>query len=474
MVVAVIIAAHVISMVALMFLGVIIQVKLKSTKREFFVLFLACVVMYVMGTYFEIVASTLDGARLGIWTRSLGGILMMPAFLMFAQRFGERFLPKTVNGLVWVSAFLLIVIVWTSEWHDLFYQSLFLYPEGAAPTIRIWGFYRGILFPLVLIIYPTLCLAIASVLLLWRARNFDLTRKRALRILVVCLVLPVLFHIFDVTGLNTGAMYSTILAIPLVCGLGYLAIFRYDMLENEETIRSQNWLKEMIANISHDVKTPLTILNLSLEKLLYNSPEDPNYRRDIQIAYEKSLDLQRLLQNLIEVTRIESAGSLSRLLYKCEWISQNTILSNIQKKYGDYLESAGLYLDVTGIGEDVLLYADSEKIWSVFDNIIYNAVRHTRSGGISVIAECAGEFQVIAVKDTGCGIAPKYLPHIFERFYKVAADRSAKGGDSGLGLFIVKSIMESFQGRVEIQSEVGVGSSVLLFFKAQKSETLQC
>ena len=245
------------------------------------------------------------------------------------------------------------------------------------------------------------------------------------------------------------------------------------MLENEETIRSRNWLKEMIANISHDVKTPLTILSLNLEKLCTSSPGAPNYSRDIQIAYEKSLDLQRLLQNLIEVTRIESAGPLSRLLYKCEWISQNAMLSNIQKKYGDYLESTGLHLDVTGSGEDVLIYADPDKVWSVFDNIIYNAVRHTESGGLSIAAECAGEFQVITVKDTGCGIAPEHLPHIFERFYKVTADRGVKGGESGLGLFIVKSIMESFQGRVEIQSEVGVGTSVLLFF-AQKSETLQC
>jgi len=114
---------------------------------------------------------------------------------------------------------------------------------------------------------------------------------------------------------------------------------------------------------------------------------------------------------------------------------------------------------------------DSQKIWSVFDNIIFNAVRYTESGGsitINTYNETTEAISIatIEISDTGSGIEAKHLPHIFERFYKGSQERSANEGESGLGLYIVKSIMEGCGGSVEAKSEFGKGTSIILTFPA--------
>ena len=227
-------------------------------------------------------------------------------------------------------------------------------------------------------------------------------------------------------------------------------------------------MKEIVGNISHDLKTPLTVMSVNLEKLKEFVSGDENLVRHVQTAYDKNLDMQRLIQNLIEVSRMEAGQSL----YRLEYISLNGLLSQVQTKYGDYLETRGLSFDVTVSGVsmesgDALIYADPVKIWSVFDNIIYNAARHTEQGGITVTADAGDDSVTVTVADTGCGIAPEHLPRVFERFYKVSSSRGEGDGGSGLGLYIVRGAMEAMGGNVAIQSEPGVGTTVILTFRAK-------
>ena len=114
------------------------------------------------------------------------------------------------------------------------------------------------------------------------------------------------------------------------------------------------------------------------------------------------------------------------------------------------------------------------KIWSVFNNTIYNAVRHTKSGGIIITAggietSDISSVATVIITDTGCGIESEHLPYIFDRFYKVSNDKSTHEGESGLGLHLVKSIMEGCGGSVNIESEPGKGTSVILTFKARRN-----
>ena len=279
-------------------------------------------------------------------------------------------------------------------------------------------------------------------------------------------------NVLFMTGLLTNMFM--IMAQSLVLSKSYARAFEVveETNENLERIvdertrelRSTNEaMKELTVNISHDLKTPLTTVILNLEKLTKREREPgmEEYRRCIGIAYDKGLDLQRITQNLFEISRIESGQSL----YKPEWISLRVLFPKTQEKYESFLESRGLSFEIKDVAaghESVEIYADPERIWSVFDNVIYNAARHTKTGGVTVSVEVREENLDIIISDTGEGIANQHLPHIFERFYKVSKARS--GGDSGVGLYIVKSIMEGCGGSATARSEAGKGTSIILTF----------
>jgi signal transduction histidine kinase len=237
-------------------------------------------------------------------------------------------------------------------------------------------------------------------------------------------------------------------------------------------------MRELTANISHDLKTPLTVLGVNLERLTEMTRErgDPEIIDAADIAWRKNLDLQRLTQNLLEVARIETGSSL----YDPEWVSLSGLLEDVRDRYEGFLESRGLDLDVSCDGE-AMIWLDAGKIWSVFDNILYNASRHTQDGGVTVNAEAGEDTILVTVRDTGLGIDPEHLPHIFERFYKAPSAREgAQGGikpaksepseslsfsSSGLGLYIVKNLMEAFGGSVTAESEPGAGTAIILTFR---------
>jgi len=452
------IGIHLFSLITIAVISFFVLTRLKSSKREYFLLYMICGFLYVLGAMLEIIATTIDGGLIGWRITYLGGMLAAPMFIVFIQKYYEKPFPKLANFAIFASAAFVVLLTWTSRWHDLIYSSAHLYTDDAVRSVLVWGITRGVLWPAA-VIQPALCMIISLVVLICKAPRSDARQRKKLYILIFCAAIPGISQILTLLNLYISGMYYTTVLIPLGSVLVYYGLFKYDLLENEETIRSQNWLKDMITNISHDLKTPLAVLSVKIEKLLHTIPAGTELARDAQTAYNKSFDLQRIIQNLIEVTRIESTQSL----YKPEWMPLHDLLPNIQERYGDYAESAGLFFDVTG-GGNALIFADPVKIWSVFDNIIYNAVRHTQNGGIAVSAKIDKDAVMITVTDTGCGITPEHLPHVFERFYKAASNRGSNTGDSGLGLYIVKNVMEGFGGRVRIESEPGAGTSVILVF----------
>jgi signal transduction histidine kinase len=142
------------------------------------------------------------------------------------------------------------------------------------------------------------------------------------------------------------------------------------------------------------------------------------------------------------------------------------LLAKLKEKYDDYMEDRGLSFDIDP-SDNLEIWTDPQKIWSVLDNVLYNSVRHTNGGGITISTRREGSNAIVTITDTGCGIPSGHLPHVFERFYKGSQARSSNEGESGLGLYIVKSIMEGCGGSVEIQSDLGKGTSVNLTFPAR-------
>lgn len=234
---------------------------------------------------------------------------------------------------------------------------------------------------------------------------------------------------------------------------------------NTQLAASQAALREMIANISHDLKTPLTVLNNYLELLgdqtiTANEQERAEY---LGIAYHKNLDLQRLIHNLFEVTRLEGGTAV----YRLEWVSAARLVGEAQQKYADQIQDGGRMFSAWA-EENLEIRLDSNKVWSLLDNLIYNAMRHTPEGGnIRLMIIRNGEKAEIQVEDTGEGIAPEHLPYIFERFYKVSRERGEKDGSSGLGLYIVKTVTEAMEGTVEVDSTCGIGTRFTMRFPAR-------
>lgn len=234
---------------------------------------------------------------------------------------------------------------------------------------------------------------------------------------------------------------------------------------NRQLAASQNALREMISNISHDLKTPLTVLNnylelLGDEEIASNEQERTEY---LGIAYHKNLDLQRLIHNLFEVTRMEGGTTV----YHMEWVSARRLMAEAEEKYGNLVCDKGLSFLIEA--DDTLeLKIDKNKIWSVLDNLVYNALRHTPEGGsISLCLHKKGGHAVLTVSDTGKGMDAEHLPHIFERFYKVSAERGEKDGSSGLGLYIVKTTVEAMDGTVTVESSLGKGTVFTITFSAK-------
>lgn len=235
---------------------------------------------------------------------------------------------------------------------------------------------------------------------------------------------------------------------------------------NRRLSASQAALREMIGNISHDLKTPLTVLNNYLELLEDGAMSGGERERAeyLSIAYHKNLDLQRLIRNLFEVTRLEG-GTAS---YRIQEIFVGQLLEEALQKYADQARDSGIAFTAVCDREDLTLWADGDKIWSVLDNLVYNALRHTPQGGsITLTARQSGERTEIRVADTGEGISPAHLPHIFERFYKASPARGEKNGSSGLGLYIVKTVTEAMGGMVAVESQPGKGAVFILTFPAE-------
>lgn len=234
---------------------------------------------------------------------------------------------------------------------------------------------------------------------------------------------------------------------------------------NQQLTASQTALREMISNISHDLKTPLTVLNNYLELLGDEEIASSEQERSeyLGIAYHKNLDLQRLIHNLFEVTRMEGGTTV----YHMEWISARKLMAEAGGKYADLVCDKGLSFPIEA--DDTLeLKIDKNKIWSVLDNLVYNALRHTPEGGsISLCLHRKGDQAILTVADTGEGIDAEHLPHIFERFYKVSAERGEKDGSSGLGLYIVKTTVEAMDGTITVESSLGKGTVFTMTFSAK-------
>lgn len=234
-----------------------------------------------------------------------------------------------------------------------------------------------------------------------------------------------------------------------------LATYDITELKRLEVMR-----KDFVANVSHELRTPITSITGFAETLLDGGIEDPDAAKEfLSIIHKESKRMQLLIEDLLTLSKLEDEN-FQLVLNK---ITLSDLLQEVIPPLKIRAEKKGLALTVQA-EEDLNFKADQERIKQIFINLIDNAIHYTPDGGkIDVEVFSTSKYVHLKVSDTGIGITEKELPRIFERFYRVDRARSRNTGGTGLGLAIVKHIVEVHKGNIDIESEVGKGTTVHVY-----------
>jgi PAS domain S-box-containing protein len=245
---------------------------------------------------------------------------------------------------------------------------------------------------------------------------------------------------------------------PLPDGGTLLVLHDVTELRRLETVR-----RDFVANVSHELKTPLTSIAGYAETLTSEADPDSQARRFADKILSNARRMQRLVDELLDLSRIESGGwRPKRRVIELEPAVREAWLS-----FAERAAAGRVAFDLTIAADAHAVAADADALRQVFTNLFENALRHTPPGGrIRVRADLVHDSVRLSVEDTGSGIAAEHLPRIFERFYRVDAGRAREHGGSGLGLAIVKHLVEAHGGHVEAESALGRGTAIRMTFPA--------
>lgn len=225
--------------------------------------------------------------------------------------------------------------------------------------------------------------------------------------------------------------------------------------------RASRAKSEFIYSVSHELKTPLTAIQASLE--LANEPEAlsvEDREKLIRISYEESIRLSQMVAELLDLARIE-AGLTE---FRRDQVDMRELFQGLHELHGPVCDrkQVSLRWDISDYLAD--LSGDARLLRQAFVNVIGNAVKYTKAGGeVSVTARLQGAELLTTVRDTGIGIAEEDLPRIFEKFFRAKSAEQSTIQGTGLGLPMARFIVEKHQGRIELSSELGVGTEFRIF-----------
>ncbi len=235
--------------------------------------------------------------------------------------------------------------------------------------------------------------------------------------------------------------------------LGRLALSFNQMASRLEQTEARRL--ELIGNVAHELRTPLTSIKGYMEGLIDGVL--PAEAATFQQVYREADRLQHLVHDLQELSRVES-GSYELDLRPT---APERLASEVMDRLGRQFEEKGVALESDVPSDLPPVHADEERIGQVLLNMVGNALQYTPSGGrVRLSARREGDQVRFSVGDTGVGIPPEHLPHIFERFYRVDRSRSRVGGGSGVGLTIARHLVEAHGGQIQAASDgPGLGST---------------
>ncbi|NOX42451.1 MAG: phosphate regulon sensor histidine kinase PhoR [Gammaproteobacteria bacterium] len=228
-------------------------------------------------------------------------------------------------------------------------------------------------------------------------------------------------------------------------------------------MRLEEMRSHFVANVSHELRSPLTVLSGYLETL-QDVKDLKKIRRALHTMHEQASRMERLVTDLLSLSKLETQPSDAH----SNDVNVPAMLLEL-KDSAQFMSSNKSHAITLQQDEKLHLYGNRDELQSLFSNIINNAARYTpQNGSIKISWETKNDLAVFSVTDNGQGIPQKHIPHLTERFYRVDIDRSRETGGTGLGLAIVKHVLERHDGKLLIDSDLGKGSTFQCKFPAER------
>lgn len=221
-----------------------------------------------------------------------------------------------------------------------------------------------------------------------------------------------------------------------------------------EARRVEAMRRDFVADASHELKTPAASIQASAETLLQAMADDPQAARRFAMRLSREAErLSRIVSDLLDLSRLETRSP------RLEPVRLDEVAAEEAARVADRIRQSGIRLAVE-TSEPVAVSGDRDDLSLLVANLLDNAVRYTNQGGeVRLVVEQEEDGAVLSVADTGIGIPTRDVPRVFERFYRVGRARSRDTGGTGLGLSIARHVTEQHGGRIEVESQLGRGST---------------
>lgn len=251
------------------------------------------------------------------------------------------------------------------------------------------------------------------------------------------------------------AIYATIVAMPFLGALVAVAGYIFSGIALKPAEQAMQLTRRFVADAGHELNTPIAIIEASLEALSEILKEN-NVKEDLtEIIAKASARMSELASDLIFLARVENPTSH----YVMAPVSVKKLLEDVCEDFITLAKSRDIHFKLGSVSEFEVM-GNLEFLRRMVTNLASNALRYTDAGGTIILwSEVEGRNLAIKVSDTGIGIPQESIDHVFDRFYRVDKARARAAGGAGLGLSIVKAVVESHKGNITVTSEVGRGST---------------
>lgn len=243
-------------------------------------------------------------------------------------------------------------------------------------------------------------------------------------------------------------------------GIKFLIVLLHDITKIKQL---ENIRRDFVANVSHELKTPVTAIKGYAETLLDGAIDDrENASKFVEIIKKQADRLSELIDDLLTLSRIESGD----IVIEKKNIAIEELVQSVFEIFMERAQKKGIKLD-REINKNAIINADRNKIMQILINLIDNAIKFTEEGSVKISFNMENGDFVLSVKDTGIGIPKEHLPRIGERFYRVDRARSRQLGGTGLGLAIVKHLVIAHGWDLKIDSEIGKGTEIKIIIPSK-------